>query len=110
MSNETDDRLILLSPLDNVFVVRTSIDEGETIALSGDIVVVTQAFSMGHKLARAVISPGDKIIKYGASVGSATAAIKPGDHVHLHNLQSDYTKTHSLQSAKEKNRTGTGNS
>lgn len=101
MIEKTDGRLILLSALDNVFVVRAPIDEGETINLSGVMVAMTQALSMGHKLARSNISPGDKVIKYGAPIGSATAQIRPGDHVHLHNLKSDYTATYALQAAKE---------
>ncbi len=101
MSEETDDRLILLSPLDNVFVIRAPIDKGESIRIGGKKVVMAQALSIGHKVARSEIMPGEKVLKYGASIGSATVGIKPGDHVHLHNLKSDYTATHSLQAAKE---------
>lgn len=102
MTDETDDRLILLSPQDNVFVTRAPIAGGERILISGQKVVVATALSLGHKLARRAISPGEKVLKYGASIGSATAQIQPGEHVHLHNLKSDYTATHSLQSAKER--------
>lgn len=105
LPEKTDDRLILLSPDDNVLVVRAAIDEGEVLQINGDRVTVVQALSMGHKVARSRISVGEKILKYGAPIGSATAEIRPGDHVHLHNLKSDYTATHSLYAAKEKHRT-----
>ncbi len=101
MTDETDDRLILLSPQDNVFVTRAPIARGEGVLINGRKINVTVSLSLGHKLARRAISPGEKVTKYGAPIGSATAQIQPGEHVHLHNLKSDYTATHSLQSAKE---------
>ena len=39
------------------------------------------------------IGTGEKIIKYGAPIGSATEPIAAGAHVHTHNLQSDYLPT-----------------
>jgi hypothetical protein len=52
---------------------------------------------IGHKLARRTIAPGEKIMKYGAPIGSATARIAVGDHVHVHNVKSDYTPTYHLE-------------
>lgn len=99
MSDETDDRLILLSPRDNVFVARAPISAGESILINGHVVQVAASLGMGHKMARSAISPGEKVLKYGAPIGSATAWIGRGEHVHLHNLKSDYTATHSLRTA-----------
>ena len=42
----------------------------------------------GHKIALGEIAPGSDIIKYGESLGMATKAIAPGEHVHVHNLDS----------------------
>ena len=42
----------------------------------------------GHKIALGEISPGSDIVKYGESLGMATKAISPGEHVHVHNLDS----------------------
>jgi hypothetical protein len=39
------------------------------------------------------------VLKYGAPIGSATADIAPGAHVHVHNMMSDYTPTHHLLDA-----------
>lgn len=39
----------------------------------------------GHKIARAAIAPGAAVVKYGQTIGYATAPIAPGDHVHSHN-------------------------
>lgn len=44
----------------------------------------------GHKLALRDIAEGEKVIKYGAVIGQATADIPAGAWVHLHNLRSLY--------------------
>ncbi len=97
---DTDPRLLLLSPRDNVFVLRAAIEAGETVTVSGQEVTVQSRIGMGHKLARQPIRAGDKVLKYGAPIGTATRDIAPGDHVHLDNLKSDYTATHSLEAEK----------
>ena len=92
----TDDRLIILAASDTVAVARCAIDAGEEVMINGQPVTVRQAVTMGHKLARSPMQSGDKVLKYGVSIGSATQAISVGDHVHLHNMQSDYTPTYAL--------------
>jgi altronate dehydratase small subunit len=44
----------------------------------------------GHKIAIKHIKMGGPIIKYGEVIGSAKSDIKPGDWVHIHNVQDDY--------------------
>ena len=39
----------------------------------------------GHKIARAGIAQGQPVVKYGQTIGYATADIAVGDHVHSHN-------------------------
>jgi hypothetical protein len=51
---------------------------------------------MGHKVALVPIAAGEKVCKYGAPIGSATRQIRPGEHVHTHNLASDYLPTYTL--------------
>jgi hypothetical protein len=92
----TDRRLLLLSPGDSVYVLRGALEVGETVLLDGRSVRIDRRLGLGHKLARRAHAPGDKVIKYGAPIGSAIAPIAPGDHVHLHNLRSDYTPTYAL--------------
>lgn len=101
MAEETDPRLLLLAPSDTVYVLRGQVEAGETIFVGGKPVPVPQRLGLGHKIARLAVAPGAKVIKYGAPIGSASAHIWPGDHVHLHNLKSDYTLTHSLQAARQ---------
>ena len=96
LMDDTDNRLIVLHPDDTVAVARCAIPAGTLLRIAGQAVTLAQAVTMGHKVARRAARPGDKVLKYGVSIGSATAAIAPGDHVHLHNLQSDYTPTYAL--------------
>jgi altronate dehydratase small subunit len=42
----------------------------------------------GHKLALRSIAAGEDILKYGTVIGRATRDILPGDHVHVHNVES----------------------
>jgi altronate dehydratase small subunit len=42
----------------------------------------------GHKVALRAIGRGDPVIKYGEVIGLATGPIAPGDHVHVHNVES----------------------
>jgi (2R)-sulfolactate sulfo-lyase subunit alpha len=42
---------------------------------------------IGHKVALADLAVGDSVIKYGVNIGKVVAAIKKGEHVHVHNLK-----------------------
>ena len=97
----TDTRLLLLSPTDNFHVLRGAIDAGETVALEDGQAVVSARLGLGHKIARRAIAAGEKIVKYGAPIGSATMAIPAGAHVHIHNVKSDYTPTYALAATSE---------
>ena len=92
----TDPRLLLLSPGDSVFVLRDQISAGEALMVEGVAVAFAHPLGLGHKIARVPIAAGEAVVKYGAPIGRATRAIAPGDHVHLHNLISDYTPTYAL--------------
>ncbi|MGK6311502.1 UxaA family hydrolase [Neorhizobium sp. DT-125] len=94
-----DPRLLLLSERDNVLVACRRIEEGETVVIGGRPHVLEKTVELGHKLARCPIGAGEKVVKYGVPIGSATRAIEPGEHVHIHNLKSDYTKTHVIAKA-----------
>jgi altronate hydrolase len=77
---------ILLHPVDDVAVVNTDTPAGTGLTVHGTMLVTTGATPSGHKVALRAIAPGDPVRKYGEVIGHATAAIAPGDHVHVHNL------------------------
>jgi altronate dehydratase small subunit len=99
-AGETDPRLLLLDERDNVFVVTARIRAGETITVSGRSLTVAADLPLGHKLARRDIAAGEKVVKYGAPIGSATSSIRAGEHAHVHNIKSDYTPTYHLEDVK----------
>ena len=88
--------VIHLSPLDNIVVLTRSVQAGDAIDLDGRPVFMQQPLGLGHKLALRRIAASEKILKYGVPIGSATRDIEPGEHVHLHNMQSDYLPTFTL--------------
>ncbi len=89
-----DSSLILISPNDNVFVITSTLSSGSEIQVNG----LTRAFehdlALGHKIAACDIKKGDKIYKCHFPIGSAKVNILMGEHVHLHNMQSDYLPTY----------------
>lgn len=96
-----DARLLLLSPRDNVFVLRGALEAGESVALEEGTAIAPARLGLGHKIARRAIGKGEKIVKYGAPIGRATEDIAAGDHVHIHNVVSDYTPTYALAGTSE---------
>lgn len=94
-ANESNDpRLLRLAPQDNVLTALATLEAGERLRIEGRLVVLSQRLPFGHKVAAREIAAGEKILKYGAPIGSATQAIARGGHVHTHNLKSDYLPTY----------------
>lgn len=91
---------ILLSPLDNIVVLARRGEAGDAIrfgAAAGETLRLATSLGLGHKVACRRIVAGEKIRKYGVPIGSATRDIEPGEHVHLHNMKSDYLPTYTLE-------------
>jgi len=86
-----------LSALDNIVVLARGVQAGESFAVADRTLVAGRSLGLGHKLALHRIAAGEKILKYGVPIGSATHDIEPGEHVHLHNMKSDYLPTYTLE-------------
>jgi altronate dehydratase small subunit len=93
MTTSTDPRLLRLHAADNVLTVIATLEAGARLRLGDAEIVVAARLPLGHKIASRAITAGEKIVKYGAPIGSATRAIAAGEHVHTHNVQSDYLPT-----------------
>ena len=93
MNENTDARLLRLHSADNVLTVISTLEIGDNIRVGGATVVVAARVGIGHKVAARGIGAGERIVKYGAPIGSATRAISAGEHVHTHNVRSDYIPT-----------------
>jgi hypothetical protein len=88
-------RAVLLTNKDDVAAVlvaagpQASIDV--TLSASGEKVLevsALQSIPFGHKIAIRDIATGEAINRYGFPIGVATADIKQGGHVHVHNMRS----------------------
>jgi hypothetical protein len=88
--------LLLMSPEDNCLIARIELAAGSTVSIDGQPVTLAENVHLGHKLARRKLEPGDKVMRYGAIIGTATAPIPIGAHIHTHNLESDYLPTYTL--------------
>jgi len=96
-----DPRLLLLSEDDNVVIACARLSSGDVVVLDGAHVMITADAPLGFKVARRDLTPGDKVFKYGAVIGSVTAPIRRGDVVHLHNMKSDYLPTFTHEARRE---------
>ena len=74
---------IRLDQNDNVVTVTSALDAGVAV----EDVVTTGLVPRTHKIASAAIAPGEAIRKYAQTIGYASTAISPGDHVHTHNVE-----------------------
>ena len=92
-------KLLRISPEDNVAVATAAIEPGQTFSIDDVSIVAVDRVATGHKMALTAVAAGEKVIKYGAPIGSAICDIQPGQHVHTHNLKSDYLPTYTLDGA-----------
>jgi len=86
-------RLLRLAATDNVAVATVDFPAGAMAPLDDGQIALIDAVPLGHKAAVATIAAGAKIVKYGCPIGSAIRAIRVGEHVHTHNIKSDYLPT-----------------
>jgi altronate hydrolase len=76
---------IHIHPDDNVAVALRPIAAGTVFAG----ITATADIPQGHKMALAPLAANDQVIKYGFSIGHATAEIAPGAWVHTHNMKTN---------------------
>jgi altronate hydrolase len=90
--------LILLHPTDSVCVAARDLSAGATVELPDGSVQLLENVMQGHKVARRAIASGELILKWGQTIGFATAPIERGRWIHTQNmtagaLQHDYEKS-----------------
>jgi altronate dehydratase small subunit len=86
------EKAILIDKKDNVATALRRMGKGDSISVAIDdrsvSVVLLQDIPFGHKFALTDIQQGDAMIKYGEVIGLATKPIRQGEHVHIHNVES----------------------
>jgi altronate hydrolase len=60
--------------------------QGLAAGAAAEGIILRQNIPEGHKFALESIPRGEPVIKYSSQIGIATAPIKPGEHVHVHNV------------------------
>jgi len=85
-------KAIVINPKDNVATAISDIKPNEEVLVRiGNEIkkfIVKQEIPFGHKFALNKICKGEKIIKYGETIGVATLDVDVGEHVHIHNVES----------------------
>jgi len=76
---------LIIHPSDNVMVLLEDVKQG-TVILG---ITILEDIPKAHKVCLKPIQQGEDIIKYGAPIGHATTDIKPGAHVHVHNVKTN---------------------
>jgi len=74
---------------DNVVTCCSPISEGTCVPVGEASVTAVQDIPIYHKMALVAIPAGQIVFKYGQPIGIASKDILPGQHVHVHNLESD---------------------
>lgn len=79
---------LVITPRDNVATALEPLAEGTVLDIAGQRITIAQPTPRGHKIALRFIHAGEAVLKYGSTIGTATADIPPGTHVHTHNVAS----------------------
>ena len=91
---QPDHRLLLTHPQDNCLIACAPLAAGTRLLTADGELVLPAAVALGHKVARHALRNGEQVLRYGAVIGSVTADVAAGEHLHTHNLRSDYLPTH----------------
>jgi len=76
---------VIIGRDDNVAVAIEDIQKGDRIM----DVLAAAPIPAGHKIAIKPIAKGEYVVKYDHPIGTATADIEQGTHVHIHNLKTN---------------------
>ncbi|MFV1968225.1 MAG: UxaA family hydrolase [Pirellulaceae bacterium] len=88
-------RALIINPADNVANLIGPGNEGDTVECTTEgkdgttSATLVENIPANHKFAPSDIKAGDSIIKYGLIIGKASCDIRTGQHVHVHNIESN---------------------
>jgi hypothetical protein len=86
--------LLRLRAGDDVVITTRPVRAGEQLDLDGEPVVADQDILIGYKVAARDLAVGEVVRRLGTPIGRITAATRRGAVVHVHNLESQYLRTH----------------
>ena len=76
--------VLRLHPNDDVVIARRQLVSGTQVV--EEKITVSGLVPAGHKLAARAVAKGAPVRRYNQIIGFATRDIRPGEHVHLHNM------------------------
>lgn len=79
---------LLLHPADNVCVALCSLTSGDVLDAEASV-HAAEAVPAGHKVARRALTGGERVVKFGETIGFATGDIAAGAWVHTKNLRAE---------------------
>lgn len=87
---ESNRQWIRQKPVDDVATALKRLQQGTEIQVENGKppLVLVQDIPFGHKFALRDLPARAQVHKYGQVIGRATQAIRAGEHVHVHNLES----------------------
>ncbi len=84
-------RALIMKPVDNVATALEDAEIGDHLAAKLEQEVKTlevkERIPFGFKVALTDIAKGEPVLKYGEEIGKASARIKKGHLVHVHNVE-----------------------
>lgn len=85
--------MLVVDAADNVATTLGPLKAGAAVTVdrhgTRHTVVLADDIPFGHKFALEAIGEGAQVRKYGVVVARATCAIATGQHVHVHNVESN---------------------
>jgi altronate dehydratase small subunit len=85
-------KALVANERDNVATAIADLSAGDAVTfVRGDqelTITVADEIPCYHKFALSPIAGGATVVKYGESIGEASADIAQGEHVHVHNVES----------------------
>ena len=81
-------RCIVLRENDSVAVLPEGGSAGSRLSFAARELFLKETIAPGHKVALRDIAEGERVMKYGFSIGVASRPIAAGEHVHVQNVRS----------------------
>lgn len=78
--------VVFLHPRDNTCVAARNLPQGAEITAGPHTVRLNSDVKLGHKIALLEVPKGERLLKYGQTIGFASEHVRPGDWVHTHNV------------------------
>lgn len=97
-------KAIQIDSRDNVATLTSNAAAGEEVNIlspEGTVIVrlvALEAIPSGHKVAMSDIERGERVLKYGETIGLASKRIKSGTWVHIQNVESAAVPTSAFRS------------